>query len=292
MYAQHPSNSNPLAIELDHETNHRTRTKLIPLESNFDVEHNDPRPKPQSGKKKTLRLLRTTTTKRFIETYKRTHRNLTQDGAGRVAHSNRVVKDMQTELAQKIIQTQLELKKAMTAEDFHRNQLEDVSNSEAESDSDLSPAYEPIVSNDEVLSTTNGVINPELIVPSLSSDDSDISHDTAEFHPLSKKDAKEKSSRSSKKRRRSRSSSKHEKHRTSDKHTRNRSSSKLERSRSSGKREKRRSNDKHERPRGSDKRDRSRSCDRQNNKKKKVAPLLINKRNNTVINKGMHFRMN
>lgn len=263
------------------------------MESNFDVEHNDPRPKRQSGPKKIIRLLRTHTTKRFIDTYKRTHRNLTQEGAGRVAHSNPVVKEMHTELVQKRIQTQKELRKTMTADDFHRNQLEDVSLSEAESDSDLSPSYEPVASNDEVLSTTNGVINSELIVPSISSDnDSDLSHGTAEFHPVSKKDTKEKTSRTSKKRRRSRSASKHEKHRSSEKHARSRSS-KLEHSRSSGKREKRRGSDKHERSRGGSdhKRDRSRSCDRQENKKKRVAPLLINKRNNTVINKGMLSRM-
>lgn len=264
------------------ELNQRSRPKQIPLESSFDsnVEHNDPRSKPRNVPRKMLRMYRTSTTSRFIETYKRTHRNVTNDGVCRVVHPNSTTTHMYESMRKKI-QTQEALKNAGTAEDF-----QNVSDSDDGSDSDLSPTYEPIASNDGV--TINGV-NPESIVPSISSEnDTDASHVTAEFHPVSKKDSsKEKSSRSTKKRRRSRSSGKHEKHRNSEKHSRVHSSTKHERTSTSSKRDKHRSSDKHERPRGSDKRERSRSSDKPDNKRKRVAPLLINKRNNTVISKGM-----
>lgn len=245
------------------------------------MDHHDPRPKPKIGVKKIISLFITSTTTRFIETYKLTNRIVSNDDGRRMSHSNRIATDLHTELMQK------QVKAAVISEELHRNHLGNVSDSDEETDSDLSPSYEP-VANGVALNTTNGVIDPESIVPSISSEnDSEASRDTAEFQPVNKKDEKEKSSRSSKKRKRSRSSSKHEKHRSSDKHARPRSSAKPGSSRSSIRHEKQRNSDKHERSsRGSDKRDRSQSNDAQENKRKRVSPLVINKRNNTVIMKG------
>lgn len=245
------------------------------------MDHVDPRTKPQSGPRPVLFMYKTTSTMRFIETYKRTNRNVTNGGDRRTAHANRVAKDLHNELMHKKLQTQKVLKNATAAEA--------VPDSDGESnDSDLSPSYEPLASNDETLSTNNGTTNPETIVPLISSEnDSDASHGTAEFHPYDNDGSKkEKSSRSAKKRRRSRSSSKHDKHRSSDKHARAHTS-KLDRSRNSVKHEKRRSSDKHERSRTSEKRGRSRSTEKHESKRKRVSPLRINKRNNTVVNKGM-----
>lgn len=189
-FAQYSGYHNSLSIVHDIQTNkpkNDPRTRPIPLESDFNVEHNDPRPQPIAGPRKVLSLNRVSSNARFIETYKQTNRFATADdsGACRIDYSNHPTERTQSALKQRKIQTQETMKSASIAVN-------------EESDTESSPIYEPVLAEASAVN----------FFPSLSSlsedNDSAASNVTVEFQHFSS----DSSSKFAKKRRRSRSAAK------------------------------------------------------------------------------------
>lgn len=253
------------ALSIDHDTETKVQPALIPLESNFDVELRDPRAEPQYSCRKVIELFRTAMTNNFVESHNRT--NNIGGGSRRVARANPIVNN--DALMQKKVRTQQAVRgKENVVNGNGENHLEN--GSASNSDYDLSPAYEPTASKDEIEDMQNGYL------PKSSDDDDDDSESSNELNSSTRPETR---STTSKKRKRSHSSGK----RSKSKHRRSHRSTREERVE---KREKRRSSGKHSHK--SEKRDQSRQSDKQPSKRQKVSPLRIDKRSNTVI-KGTSF---
>lgn len=111
------------SIEAAYDANQKMRANqmIIPLESDFNVDHYDSRTPPSDKPRELMRLRTSVATARFNETYRRTIRDVTNDSGSRnVAHSNHF---------------------AVLKNALKHNPLDASANPNEDSDSDLAPTY-------------------------------------------------------------------------------------------------------------------------------------------------------